>query len=609
MPGMSILYDLTGSRLRADRRTLESLESARHYEWYEQSVLVDDEHLFLGWTGYGEYPITVFDSPEFYICLEGLMYGIPRAETRAQLEKLCGLLFSDPEISRSDSADWLMNADGDFLVCILNKHTGELCIVNDALGRLPVYYRETGNGIILSRELRFITNLADRIDFDRAALAQYLLLGYPLGDKTLFDRVSRLGPASVIRTDPRGRRLGIETLLSYNTEEIEKGRPSEEYAGMLAESIRESCRDRAAAADEILVALSGGLDSRTIAAGLAQNETPFTSMTFVDSLATTRSEAAVAEKVAGALGSDWRTVRTGPARGRDALRLLRMKNGMNFLGMSFSLPLCLELRRIYGGGATLFTGEGGDKLLPDIRPPARLADVDRLADYVASVFAILPLDTVSALTRIERSEIIAGLRERLEAYAERDMKMKCIHFLIFERNFKWLFEGEDRNRAHLWVASPFYSFDFFTSALRCPVEYKTRYRLYRDLLRNLSSEAAAIDYARWMIPLDSKKIDFHCYLREIYLSLPAALRRGLARARGNSANVYEQDSSLVRCLHDQLERCAAISEYLSADEARRNLRMYPKPGVDNLFTITSVIEEFLGERSSIEDYLDSTLIG
>jgi asparagine synthase (glutamine-hydrolysing) len=612
MPGLSIVYYPNGNREEPDHRASESLGSLKHYEWYEESILLDNRRLFLGYTGYEEYPITLIENDGYYICFEGMIYDRTRTDARMELERLSAILFEGADSTASRAAEWLWNADGDFLIFILNKRSGDICLINDALGRLPVYYHGTGDKILVSRELRFITNLIDEIRFDSKAIAQYLLLGYPLGNLTLFDDIFRMNPASVMRAGPHQPEIRIETLLRFDVEEREeKGLDPEQYAGILAESLCSSCKQRAdtLASDDILVALSGGLDSRAVAACLKKTEVPFTGITFLDSRGTARSDVSLAREVARALDCDWRILRPGSPKGGDVLKLLKIKSGMNFLGMSFSLPICLELRALYGPGAVLFTGDGGDKLLPDIKPPATFGDLDSLATYIIDAFGILPIDTVASLMRIDRNEIIGGLTESLESYVERNLKMKCVHFLIFERNYKWLFEGEDRNRYLIWVTSPFYSLDFFTSALRCPDEYKKRYRLYRDVLRILSPEVTSIDYAKWMVPIDSRRVDFYCCMRKLFLSLPGAVRRPIGKIYRKDTGGYSSDSAIMNCLRGQLKHCSAISDYLSTESVRKNLHRCSKTEIDNLFTITSVIEECLGERSTIEDYYDSVLMG
>ena len=610
MPGLSIVYDLMGNREPADRRALESLGSLKHYPWYEQSILLDDRRLFLGYTGYKEYPITVIENDRFYICLEGLIYGKSPANTRAELEKLSAILFTETNHPQSRVSDWLLSIDGEFLVFILDKRSGEMCVVNDALGRLPVYYHEMDGRVLVSRELRFITNLINEIHFDSRAISQYLLFGYPLGNRTLLDGIFRLDPASLLRAEPDSTATSLEIVLRFNVEEREEeGGDPEHHAGILAESLCKSCRDRADASDRVLVALSGGLDSRTVVACLKKIGASFTGITFLDSYGTASSDVTIARKVARVLDFKWRIFQPGPPSGKDVLKLLRLKSGMNYLGMSFSLPLCLELRDIYGSETVLFTGDGGDKLLPDIRPPVNIDSVDSLALYIIDNFGTLPLDLVSDLMGIDSREIIGGLKDSLESYDERNMKMKCIHFLIFERNFKWLFEGEDRNRCHLWVTSPFYSLDFFVNALRCPYEYKERYRLYRDVLRSLSPEVTSIDYAKWMTPIDSRRIDLYCYLRKRYFSMPATLRKLIRKMYKRNGGGYGSDSTIMNCLRGQLEHCRAISDYLPTEDILKNLHRCSRTGIDNLFTVTSVIEDFQGMGSTIEEYRDSVMMG
>ncbi len=609
MPGLSIVYDPNGNRESPDSRTAASLGSLNHFAWYEEAVLIDDGWLFLGSSRYPEYPMTVIETDSAYICLEGMIYGRSGANTRSELERLSAMLLERADGSASRAADWLRAADGDFLIFMLDRRSGEMCVLNDVLGRLPVYYHEAGGKIIVSRELRFITNLLDEVRFDPMAIAQYLLLGHPLGNKTLFDGILRLDPASMMRMGPLRGKLQIECLLRFDMEELEeRGLDTECHAGMLVESLCGSCRRRADVSGDILVALSGGLDSRTVAACLKKSEIPFTSITFLDSRGTARSEAPLAREIAEALGCEWRMFHKEPSTGSDVLKLLQIKSGMNYLGMSFSIPICRELRSHYGPGAVLFTGDGGDKLLPDIEPPVTLSDVDSVVDYITDFYGILPVDTVSDLTMIDRREIVGELAGHLRSYTERDMKMKYVHFLIFERNYKWLFEGEDRNRCLLWVTSPFYSLDFFTSAFRCPNEYKRRYRLYRDVLRSLSPEVTAIDYAKWMVPIDSRSIDLYCFLRKIFLSLPGVLRKPIGRVYKRNYG-YNPDSAVLACLRGQIERCDAISDYLSKESVLKILHGCSRTAVDNLFTITSVIEMFCDGRSSIADYHDSALIG
>ena len=85
---------------------------------------------------------------------------------------------------------------------------------------------------------------------------------------------------------------------------------------------------------------------------------------------------------------------------------------------------------------------------------------------------------------------VAELRDHVSSYPERDFVQKYVHFVTCERIFKWLTEGEDRNRCFFWSATPYSSFEFFESAMRCPDEQKSYYGLYREFLLQLSPAGA-----------------------------------------------------------------------------------------------------------------------
>src|SRR5262249_41166088 len=100
-------------------------------------------------------------------------------------------------------------------------------------------------------------------------------------------------------------------------------------------------------------------------------------------------------------------------------------------------------------------------------------------------------------------DIVNELRDRLTAYPEEQWADRYVHFEIFERAFKWLFEGEDRNRGFFWSTAPFYATPFFLAAMRCGDRHKAHRALYRDFLLEISPAAAEVEYAGIGAPIDS----------------------------------------------------------------------------------------------------------
>ena len=159
MPGISLVIDTNGGLKTEEQRLRSSLDSLMHYPGYEQKIPLHDDHLFLGYTRHVKYPVTVFETDDSLICLEGRLYGKNPAEVREELadlgKRLSRGLFGD------NVSGWINGTDGDYVILVLNKRTREIAVVNDALGRLPLYCYIAGGRIIVSREVRFIANLLD----------------------------------------------------------------------------------------------------------------------------------------------------------------------------------------------------------------------------------------------------------------------------------------------------------------------------------------------------------------------------------------------------------------------------------------------------------------
>jgi asparagine synthase (glutamine-hydrolysing) len=268
------------------------------------------------------------------------------------------------------------------------------------------------------------------------------------------------------------------------------------------------------------------------------------------------------------------------------------------------------MKEVFGDRITLITGDGGDKVLRDIRPAGRIENIDALVNYVLNHNQLMPLDVVSALTGLDARDNVGSLRRHLQSYDEEDMISKYVHFLVGERCMKWNFQGEDRNRFAFWPVAPIFATPLFVRAMNVPFGLKSRYKLFREMLLLFSPEAAHIKNALWDLPVTSRKLWFYFSAREAYLRLPPRMRRLVRSHRGHGGGVsaYPIESGVVTCFSGQLKNCSAISEYLSVDAVRSNLPRISKMGFDHLFTLTSMIEDFTSSKSTIESYSERELI-
>ena len=601
MPGLSIVCDFEGRLRQKASWASTSLNSVMHYENYEKRILSDGDFCCLAWTGYKEYPLACIESEKYLIYLEGRIYGNDDDLIRREINRVAEWL-SSPSPKMRNIASWLLDTDGEFVLCILDKISQSVWFVNDALGRLPVYFTRADKRVIISREFRFIAQFNESVKFDSMGVAQYLLFGYPLGKRTLLDNVHRLPPASVTSIDIHHKRARIVPLHDFNFEVRQHPiRPIDENTAELVKLFSEACLNRSHGNNRILVGLSGGLDSRTVAVGLQNNDIPFSAITRLDSLGASSSDAAIAEELAKTLGIDWKLIRLEPTLGRDLLNILRMKNGLSYLGIASIMTFFEKIRQEYGAGVVYFTGDGGDKVLRDLRPCWKLKNMDGLVKFILSRNQQFSLPEVAAVTRIPAAEILEELKSLVASFPEGNWSQKYVHFLMAERGFKLLFEGEDKNRLLFWSVSPFYSIRFFKYAMECPDKQKEKFALHRNLLLALSPDAAAVTYANWGVPLSDKRYLVYLFMRSIIDRIPPRFKRSVKGFRSIMRGQAALDSHRA-CLRDELNTSLAHSKYLNAGLLGEMAQGCNKSKISILLTIASAIEQSECGQSTLSKY-------
>jgi len=616
MPGLSFICDFKEDLRNREDDILRSLDSLIHFVHYKKNILLKGKTFFLGCTIYDEYPITSFENEEYLIILEGKIYNKEHNFLKKDLINLSEIIFDEKSYLRKERIiEWLLNTDGDFILFALHKKSKNAAILNDILGRLPLYYYKNNGKILVSREVRFISNYIDDAKFDRMAIAQYLLFGYSLGKRTLLDGIYRLEPATLIRININNLEIEMDNLYYFNFDNREYNSLNvERNAAELVSLFSEGCKNRYDFNNNNIVSMSGGLDSRSVAACLYKNNLPFlgvSRMRYNDKKEIRDVE--VAKKLANALNIDFNIITIDSVKGNNFLKLLKLKNGLNYLGMSFILPYLEKIKEIYGSKLTFFTGVGGSVVKPLISFKKKFKKLDELVNFIISENHIFSLDQVSALIRIQKHEIINELKLLLLSYPEKNCDQKYVHFLNYELDFKWCNEGDDRNRYYFWNVTPFSSINFFNYAMNCPEEQKTNYKLYRNFLLKLLPEISNIDYAHYMLPITSKKLLLKLLTKSILKSilneLPNEFNKIIKKQYDyHSITKYKDNSNIIKCLREELNNCKFIHNYLSNLEILNTIQSCSKLQVETLFTITSSIEDFESKNKTIEKYYDAEFI-
>jgi asparagine synthase (glutamine-hydrolysing) len=308
----------------------------------------------------------------------------------------------------------------------------------------------------------------------------------------------------------------------------------------------------------------------------------------------------LAAKVASALELNWRSIDVSRPTGTDLLRLLQMKGGMNHLGMAFILSFFDTLKREFGREMVFLTGDGGDKVLPDHRPKIQVHDLEGLMRYVLAKHEILPLQTVARLTGVSALDIMGALEDRLRSYPEEQLGDKHVHFVLFERAFKWLFEGEDRNRQFFWSVAPFYAREAFVLAMKCPARSKIHYSLYRCFMESLNPDLVDIESTTRGSTLRRRMPSISGLGQRLRLLAPGVIKR-----RWRRLTRPRVPPNVLDCIRAQAGAGSSVSAYLSVPDLNETMERLEPTQASMLLTLTSTLEYFTTGRSTLERYPDS----
>lgn len=603
MPGLSFIFD-SKEDLRNDNSViLKALDTAIHDKRYKKHILLNEKSFFLGSTLYDEYPITSYENDNFIIYLEGMIYNRQSGALNEELNTLAQIISLSDINAKENVAKWLLCIDGDFLLFIINKKTNTIYMLNDALGRLPVYVYSDNSKLIVSRELRFILHLISNVSFDKMAIAQTLAFGVIIGTRTLMENVHRLEPFSLIEIKDNTSEIKRSILHQFNYEEKNHSDKSLQHnVDQLVSLFSETCSNMASVCKYFknVLALSGGLDSRAVAAALWKTECQFLGVTRLSFDKREIAEIDIAKQVANIFSMEWKVIVSKPPKGKDLLTLLRTKNGMNSLNVGLFIPYLQNVWDQYGSRVMFFTGDDGNHRLPDCRPNNKLKDMNDLIHYFLIEQQRMPMDKVVELTKIKKKEIIDELECRFLSYPEKDVNQKYIHFLNHDKASSRCFESEDRNRHYFWSVSPYNSMRFYDYAMNCPDIQKENRILHREFLMKLSPQAAGIINKDWGCSILSKeevlKTSFKSFRSKIPCGVKNTIRKYISRYQ------YNPNSIVVNCLFDQLNNCHEINAYISREIVKASIRDLTRVQVNYLFTITSIIEDITNSKSMLDKY-------
>ncbi|PWB50314.1 MAG: hypothetical protein C3F18_09565 [Nitrosomonadales bacterium] len=169
-------------------------------------------------------------------------------------------------------ADGLKHLNGRYDIAVWDRHERVLHFISDRFGANRHYVLQRPGALHVACEVKALAVFLDHIEIDPAGLASMLSFGYHLGDLTLLKDVKCLPNARHLAYSAAADRLSLGRYWNYPYGEQEPWPESEaELAEALHGHLARALKRRLNGVKKILLPISGGLDSRTMAGLLAQS--------------------------------------------------------------------------------------------------------------------------------------------------------------------------------------------------------------------------------------------------------------------------------------------------------------------------------------------------
>lgn len=293
---------------------------------------------------------------------------------------------------------------GQFAYALHDRDSGEVHLVRDRVGILPLYYVRDGRRILFASEIKALLSVVRRPSVDVDSVYDYLGQRSVPAPFTLFAGVRKLLPGHWLRIRPDGR-IDERAYWTVPNDPARQSISPKHAVDLVDRTLTESVRDALVADVPVGAYLSGGLDSSLIVALATECRKGEPLKTYSAGFGDPRyDELPYARRVSKLLGTHHHEVVLEPGDFVDAWRRLTWHRDA-----PMSEPADIAVHRLAqlarADVKVVLSGEGSDELFAGY-PKYRLASLSDAADFLPAdvrrrVFGSLLRNVPAKLSRIE----------------------------------------------------------------------------------------------------------------------------------------------------------------------------------------------------------------
>ncbi|HDY90377.1 MAG TPA: hypothetical protein ENH82_19940 [bacterium] len=277
MPGIIGLINKAGEGLPSIEPMLDAMTTQHQYktERFEKNpTQIGLAHLSDNKNNQGIY--TSIDS-NVTIILFGEIYQFDEVEKLFNQKEALDSIY---QAYKRYGDSFVTHFEGEFTITIIDQIRNKVMIVADRFGRRPCYYSKVNAAIIFASEIKAILAYdAYSPSINYEAVADFLTFGYILGEKTLLSNIELLPPASTLIINTNDLTYTISPYWQLNQHLQQSELSDEESTEQIVNAFAKAANKRLSHQETNYISLSGGMDSRALAAVIDPGKNPIETVT------------------------------------------------------------------------------------------------------------------------------------------------------------------------------------------------------------------------------------------------------------------------------------------------------------------------------------------
>jgi len=489
MPGFTLLYQENGLD-ESIRKRVSSLVDAS----FKINYFLKNKELVILFRDGNQYPYQVIKNEDFIILIEGKIYDTDPEQDKDFLQQARALLNPNDHVERI--LDYFHNLDGEFIIYVIDDKRENIVVVNDYLGRLPLYVYSQKQ-FILSRDIFVMDKVTTGLLFDESSIYQYLRIGFPLGHRTLYHDIDRLDASSLVRI-AKGT-VNTESH-PFDTGQFNGSFTEKEPEKALYDIFSKALKNRLKEKKKVVISLNGSMASRLVMGEIVKSGYPVEYAAYKMDQPVSGNEMAIIKQVGRHYNRTPLISNCKSWSPEFFTELATAKGAMDDVGSAYVLQYLKDLSSHF---QVMITGNGGTDTLGFLFPDIPLGK-SKFARYAIKKHRLSTIRSLDKFLLFDLDEQEKLLRDYLRQLPFKDSNLKYKSFLLGELGAHLKFEEEDRNRSYIWSTSPFYHPEFFRLAHSIPEKAKKKLRLLSKFTHLVDPTLADIPDADLNFPLSDK---------------------------------------------------------------------------------------------------------